>query len=229
MNLPYGFDAYDVEQLEGLFGGAEATDNCMATWEELPPLVNLNDCGNGSIIRRFRAIDSFGNTSTNTCNQIVTVGAEHNYEIKFPRDASADCGIVDPGVVEYNELSCDLLAVSSTDEFFSASGDECYKIIRTHRVINWCEYDGISAPVVISRNEDCDAQPGDEDVWVLVRPNGVTYVDRDNNEHNNDPLFGTSRCTNLPKPNGHWANSTINTELNSVGFWEYAQHIRVYG
>lgn len=226
--LPYGFDAYDVEQLEGLFGGAEATDNCMATWEELPPLVNFNDCGNGSIIRRFRAIDSFGNTSTNTCNQIVTVGAEHNYEIKFPRDASADCGIVDPGVVEYNELSCDLLAVSSTDEFFSASGDECYKIIRTHRVINWCEYDGISNPIVISRNEDCDVQPGDEDVWVLVRPNGVTYVDRDNNEHNNDPLFGTSRCTNLPKPNGHWANSTINTELNSVGFWEYAQHIRVY-
>ena len=37
------------------------------------------------------------------------------------------------------------------DEQFEASGDECYKIFRTYRIINWCEYDGISDPLVISR------------------------------------------------------------------------------
>ena len=55
------------------------------------------------------------------------------------------------------------------DDFFSASGDECYKIFRTYSVINWCEYDGISDPVVVSRDEDCDGKPGDEDVWVIVK------------------------------------------------------------
>ncbi|MEZ4992316.1 MAG: hypothetical protein R2824_17970 [Saprospiraceae bacterium] len=39
---------------------------------------------------------------------------------------------------------------------------------RTCSVINWCEYDGISDPVVVSRDEDCDGKPGDEDVWVIV-------------------------------------------------------------
>ena len=55
------------------------------------------------------------------------------------------------------------------DDFFSASGDECYKIFCTYSVINWCEYDGISDPVVVSRDEDCDGKPGDEDVWVIVK------------------------------------------------------------
>ena len=220
--LPYDFDAYDTDQLESLFGSAIATDNCSgATADELPPVVDL-ECGFGRIIRRFRATDEAGNQSTNFCQQIVDINEVHNYEIRFPADAEAICGVADPDSVIYEELACDLLAVSHTDEFFSASGEECYKIFRTWKVINWCEYDGESAPMVIGRDEDCDGQPGDEAVWVLRRPNGYTYIDRDNDETepNNVPLAFQNICQGW---DDFWRK-----EDTTPGYYEYTQIIKVY-
>jgi hypothetical protein len=62
-----------------------------------------------------------------------------------------------------------LITVNVNDEIYEATSDECYKILRTYKVINWCEWDGESDPIVIGRDEDCDNNPGDEDVWVMVR------------------------------------------------------------
>ena len=220
--LPYDFDAYDTDQLEELFGSAIATDNCSgAAADELPPVVDL-ECGFGRIIRRFRATDEAGNQSTNFCQQIVDIHEVHNYEIRFPADAEAICGVAEPDSVIYEELACDLLAVSHTDEFFSASGEECYKIFRTWKVINWCEYDGESAPLVIGRDEDCDGQPGDEAVWVLRRPNGYTYIDRDNDETepNNVPLAFQNICQGW---DDFWRK-----EDTTPGYYEYTQIIKVY-
>ncbi|MBP8238416.1 MAG: hypothetical protein KAX50_00515 [Saprospiraceae bacterium] len=155
----------------------------------------------------------------------------HHYEIRFPKDAQADCAQPSPDTIWTEEIAnCDLLAVSVHDEFFSASGQECYKILRIYRVINWCEYDGQSPPVIVSRDEDCDGIPGDEDVWVLVRPNGTVYFDRDNLEGNNTPNAFTkgTACDGLSNPAGHWVNSTIKPAIASRGFWQYAQYIKVY-
>ena len=220
-DLPYDFDPYDTDQLEELFGAASADDNCEAEADELPPVVDL-ECGFGRIIRRFRATDIHGNQSTNFCQQIVDINEVHNYEIKFPEDAEAICGVADPDSVIYEEIACDLLAVSHTDEFFSASGDECYKIFRKWKVINWCEYDGESAPMVIGRDEDCDGQPGDEAVWVLRRPNGYTYIDRDNDETepNNVPLAFQNICQGW---DDFWRK-----EDTTPGYYEYTQIIKVY-
>ncbi len=252
-DLPYNFSATDTLLLQELFGNAMATDNCPGAYtQELPPIDNLDDCGFGTIIRRFRAIDAQGNVSTNSCQQIITINEVHEYEIKFPKDAEAFCGEPNPDTIAYEEIGCDLLAVEITDDTLSASGDECYKIFRHFQVVNWCEYDGISQAVTVSRDEDCDGQPGDEDVWVLVRPNGITYFDRDNNEANNNPFAftkGTS-CDGITNPTGHWINSTIDVnatrdpitgvvqqgaepipnirDIASRGYWKYEQHIRVY-
>lgn len=155
----------------------------------------------------------------------------HHYEIRFPKDAQANCAQPTPDTIWTEEIAnCDLLAVSVHDEFFSASGDECYKILRTYRVINWCEYDGQSPPVIVSRDEDCDGIPGDEHVWVLVRPNGTVYFDRDNTESNNSPNAFTkgTACDGLSNPAGHWVNSVIKPAISSRGFWQYAQYIKVY-
>lgn len=155
----------------------------------------------------------------------------HHYEIRFPKDAQADCAQPTPDTIWTEEIAnCDLLAVSVHDEFFSASGQECYKILRIYRVINWCEYDGQSPPVIVSRDEDCDGIPGDEDVWVLVRPNGTVYFDRDNLEGNNMPNAFTkgTACDGLSNPAGHWVNSTIKPAIASRGFWQYSQYIKVY-
>ena len=227
--LPYGFDPDDEAGMNQLFGEPQATDNCPGATAETVEVVDLlNDCGNGQIIRKFRATDAHGLHSTGTCQQIIQVAPRHEYEIKFPKYAEANCGDPNPDTIFTDVIGCDLLAVNVYDERYQADADECYKLIRRYRVINWCEYDGVSSPVVISADEDCDNNLGDEAVWVLVRPNGVAYVDRDNQENNSAPAVGTSRCTSLPKPEGHWADSQTNPELNSVGFWEYTQVIRVY-
>jgi hypothetical protein len=161
--LPANFTATDTVQLAQLFNGstpASAQDNCTAYVRELTPVVNLHDCGWGTITRNFQAVDGSGNTSTNACRQVITVNERHNYWIKFPRDYSANCEEAPALGISYESTGCDLLAVSTTDERFAASGEECYKIMRTYRVINWCEYDGVSAPVVVSRDEDCDGDAG---------------------------------------------------------------------
>lgn len=227
--LPYDFDIADEEMLNQLFGEPQATDNCPGVVVNTIEVANqVNDCGNGQIIRTFKATDAHDLSSPGICRQIVQVVQKNEYEIKFPKYASANCGIPDPDTIFTDAIACDVLAVNVYDERYHADTDECYKLVRRYRVINWCEYDGVSPPVVISADEDCDGVPGDEAVWVLVRPNGQTYIDRDNQENNTNPQLGTSRCTNLPRPAGHWASSVTNPELTSVGFWEYTQVIKVY-
>jgi len=256
-DLPTGFPgdlpaAWSADQagtralLNDLFGAASGADNCeVQAVNELAPIDQRDDCGFGTIIRRFQVVDGQGLVSLNNCRQLITINEVHNYEIKFPRDAAADCSDPNIPTIETNVIGCDLLAISGAngenDEIFEAEGDECYKIKRTYRVINWCQWDGETDPVVVRRDEDCDNLGGDEDIWVLVRPNNVVYLDRDNNENNTNPLLGTNRCQPnpaLPRPNGHWANSNTNPELaplafgnpqlRSFGYYEYSQFIKVY-
>ena len=232
--LPFNFDPADVDQMNDLFGEATGSDNCPeVTISELAPLTEgLNDCGYGSFIRRFSAVDAQGQASINTCQQIVTLQEQHYYKIKFPQDVEANCTDPQADSVLVEELACDLLAISSKDEFFSASGDECYKILRTYSVINWCEYDGISDPVVVSRDEDCDGIPGDEAVWVIVKtinePDPCydlygsvqadyyqhVWYDRDNDPFNLLPEAGTKgiSCDQQTNPFGFWKEVVPITE-----------------
>jgi hypothetical protein len=251
-DLPLDFDPSDIELLEDLFGQADYADNCPgASVVENTPVLTIDDCGTGTILRSFTATDAVGLTSANSCQQLITITEVHNYEIRFPADDSADCGVADPDTITFNEIGCDLLAVSVTDEFFSASGDECYKIFRTYGVINWCEYDGESPAVVVSRDEDCDGAPGDEAVWVLRRPTGAVYFDRDNDETNENPEAGEkgTSCDGLTNPEGYWIDSYIDKDasrdpitgqvdnsytndnirnIDSRGYWQYTQVIKVY-
>lgn len=250
--LPYDFDPSDIELLEDLFGEATAGDNCPGIEVvENTPLLTLDDCGTGTILRSFSPQSPGGSSSTYSCQQLITISEVHNYEIRFPADSAADCGEPDPDTLLYHEIGCDLLAVSVNDEFFSASGDECYKILRTYRVINWCEYDGDSAPVTVSRDEDCDGLPGDEAIWVLRRPDGSVYFDRNNDETDNSPVAYTksSECDGLVNPSGYWIDNYIDQDatrdpvtgqvdnastndnirqIDSRGYWQYTQVIKVY-
>ncbi len=227
-DLPASFSPTDSTALQSLFGAATADDNCFtASSQELDPVVNLDACGAGTIIRRFQAVDGMGNTSSNTCQQVITISEEFDYTIRFPKDAVSDCGLPDADTILLNSSGCDQLSVNVEDQVFtptpgSSNADACYTIMRRYRVINHCEYDGQSDPVVIGRNEDCDNQPGDEEVWVVRRPD-TTFVDRDNDPNNLIPAFGTkpTNCDGNSNPTGYWR------KVNSVGYWEYTQIIKV--
>ncbi len=219
-SLPQMFNPRDTAQLRALFGKASATDNCQAKWEELEPIVNLSDCKVGTITRLFRTIDLAGNTSVNTCQQLITITKVNHYTIKFPKDTDVECGVPFADTLQINSFGCDQLSVSVTEDQFSSIGDECFRIFRTYRVINFCEYDGSSQPIVIGRDEDCDNQAGDEDIWVIRRP-GNTYVDRNASETDNIPAANQRGCTPT-NPRGYWRT------VSSVGYWQYTQVIRVF-
>ena len=222
--LPVNFDPFNLNQLDSLFGEAHVYDNCSAETVQLEPLVSLSDCGNGTIIRRFLAVDLVGNVSQDTFFQTVTIGGDGLYDIRFPADTMVSCDqVYADTLVELYYAGCDSFSISYTDTLVEAQGMECYRILRTYDVINHCAYDGVSDPVIISRDEDCDGLPGDEDVWVLYRIDS-TYIDADSLASNTFPLFGTKDtiCDGFTNPEGYWRTSIPSS------YWQYTQVIYVY-
>ena len=81
VDLPANFDPYDTAQLQALFGTATADDGCgNALAMEQPPVVDLDQCQVGTIVRTFQAVDLFGNLSNNVCTQVVTIAEQFHYE-----------------------------------------------------------------------------------------------------------------------------------------------------
>lgn len=223
------FDPTNIQVLQNSFGIPTITDNCGAEWEELSPLVELDDCNIGRITRTFQAEDGSGNTLAGLCEQIIQVRAVFDYSIKFPADAQSTCGSLSQDSVEVIERACDMLAVNVQDSEFLVSPDGCYKIERLYRVINWCEYDGISDPIMVSRDADCDGVPGDEDVWVNVTRDGNAYIDRNSNPRDSIPFINTKEttCDGQSNPYGYWISNQENNALRSRGYWTYIQFISV--
>jgi hypothetical protein len=202
-SLPY-LTELDTSYFQALFGMAEASDNCSARVFELPPLLDLDRCGVGAIIRRFQAEDASGNRSQ-ICTQRIHLTLRHNYEIKFPKDAfNKTCGDTTADTLEYRTLGCDLLAINRDTTYFEAEAEECFKMVIRYRVINWCEFKEGGSPVVVGRDENASGKPGDEPVYVLRRAH-TTYIDNNNNER--DGFFRI---------------------VDSKGFWEYTQIVKVF-
>ncbi|MEZ5039123.1 MAG: T9SS type A sorting domain-containing protein [Saprospiraceae bacterium] len=220
--LPDGFDPYNTDQMSALFGLPLVEDNCAAQAIELEPEVSMNDCGFGYIIRRFVAVDLVGNVSAAVFEQQIVFDYSLNYEIGFPRDTETNC-IFDVDTLIVQKTGCDSITVAYQDVFLPVEGAECYNILRTYHVINHCEWDGVSAPNVISRDEDCDNSEGEERVWVLVRPNGA-FIDKDSDEQNRVPQPGIKdpSCDGTTNPEGYWRTTT------STGYWAYTQRIKMY-
>ncbi len=229
--LPQSFEPTNVTHLQLQFGIPSVADNCNASFTELTPQVNLNDCGFGSILRQFRAVDQFGNFSGGVCQQLVLIAENHSYQIKFPADAQVDdCSLPQADSIEILHQGSEEFAVNIEDQVFDASGSACYKIFRTFEVINWCEYNGDADAIEVSRDADCDGLPGDEAVWVTVRSDGVTFYDRDEDENNNAPsasVRGTA-CDGQTNPAGYWKSSDLDPDIASTGRWRYTQVIKVH-
>lgn len=216
-DLPPAITTCDDEVLNNLddlsfFGTPqEPFSNCQSFGiEELDPIVDLDRCNVGTITRQWVAVGN--GEQSDICEQLITVVARHDYWVRFPADAETTCGDT-PSTegVTFVEDACDLMAVSSEDETFTATQDPnaCYKIFRTYRVINWCEYDGEAQPTIVSRDwdgyngtnpqsPDGDDNPGDEAIYVHVKRDfsddqpDTVYYDNTDNPYDNSVSFGGS-------------------------------------
>ena len=233
-DLPYSFEASSRYQLQTLFGTPKSVPTCrFLRWNELEPIVSLNSCRIGTIRRQFEIFPTDPWKPPFLCEQVITINGDHEYKIKFPADAEGNCSVPQADEVEVFEINCDLLAVSVNEERFEASGDECYKVFRTFRVINWCEFDEESSrPIVIGRDEDCDGKAGDEAVWVTRKSNGDVFIDRDNNEYNANPALAELKPScGHDGVEGYWRSFSVAPEAPlhpKTGFWQYTQIIKVY-
>ena len=241
----------------------KAWDNCEADVAMIDVEFDLH-CKAGTVTRIFQATDASGRQSA-SCSQVITLTRYHDYCITFPKDAEATCGN-DPNIpgVELDEQGCDLLAISIQDERFDVptSSDECYKIFRTYRVLNWCQFeedldipggegeigenDDVDdvyydftyfdryteiPPFIVSRDEDDDGNPGDENVTVRFITKdgqsnggyGTIYVDRNCDPFDGNPSVNGGYWRKADTPQGTGSGTTL-----VAGFYQYTQVIKVY-
>ena len=133
-----------------------ASDNCPPTVVEVDDFSNINQCGMGYIIRTFHAHDEQGNIS-DVCYQYIYVFNSQPFDsnsIQWPLDLDT-LGICDPNELIPERLSppydkpitnddeCSLIGYSYVDQLFAPTlpGDPCFKILRTWKVIDWCQRD----------------------------------------------------------------------------------------
>jgi hypothetical protein len=145
-----GNNQYDPTVPTYSFQDGFAQDNCT-----LEVTADYNDqredCGNGVIVRTFRAVDDFGNAST--AFQRITFEQCSPFtesDIDWPRDRELDCDengeySTDPDATGEPEIdnndACSQIAVRYDDELFEVVPDACFKILRTWTVLDWCQYD----------------------------------------------------------------------------------------
>ncbi len=154
------FPGDHVWGIDGVFG-----DNCTA---EIDIDVSINiECGRGTLTRMFTATDAGGRTAT--CQQVITFeefdpfiitdlvcpgepGWSNSDNVDWPCDVTLEdvCTedlMDDPSVtgepIIYGDVCADIL-VNYEDELFVNDPDACIKILRTWKILDWCQYDEIT-------------------------------------------------------------------------------------
>ncbi len=221
-DIPSDFDASDTLDLRALFGMPTVIDNCAAEAMELTPILNIDLCGGaGTIVRRWLAIDDFGNVSADVFTQTITIDADQNFTLVLPQDTLTDCIEEFQGFEIIGE-SCADLDVTYTDRMVDVTdtdGEACMVIERTYVVINNCQYTDGADTVVLSRDADCDEVMG-ERYFAIVTVDS-TYADVDGDRFNALPGAGTTDCAEGTNPEGY-LNRVANT-----GAWSYVQRIAI--
>jgi len=132
-----------------------ATDNCSTNISVVSTVFNLNDCGLGTIVRTFKATDPQGNFTT--CSQTIRVinftpfNANSTAFVRWPADHTVNGCIgadVLPDVLPAGKQrpvivndECALVEFTYSDLVFQYVDNYCYKIVRTWKMIDWCQFD----------------------------------------------------------------------------------------
>ena len=181
------------ELLDTFFGTAVGVDNCGATITHSIS-GDVNSCGVGSFTRTFISTDAAGLTNTNACTQRIDVIGIHDYRLTFPTDQSGDCAAIPvyAGVVA-DEYGCDLITTTTDVDTLRTleAGDECFKLRVTYDVVNWCEYNSLGDPYIVTRDgsgvNNRNRQPRDIDNDVLY----VNVIANDLSGTGDDEAFMT--------------------------------------
>ncbi|MFK8162393.1 MAG: T9SS type A sorting domain-containing protein, partial [Lewinella sp.] len=224
-------DATDA-QLDAIFGAAAGVDNCGTTITQSIS-GDVNSCGVGTFTRTFVSTDDAGFTNVGACTQRIDVIGIHDYRLTFPTDESGDCAdIPEYDGVGAEELACDLITTTTDVDTLRTldAGDECFKLRITYDVVNWCEYNTLGDPYIVTRDgsgvNNRQRQPRniDEDVlYVNVIPNNTAGT-------GDDQAFMTLFTDRVLSPNAPQRDREFfgYAGSDSRGFFRYTQFIKIY-
>lgn len=165
---------------------------------------DLNDCGVGYVIKRWRVEDSGG--KFDLCDQridIVDPTPFNGRDINWPRNYTVDgCEEIDahpnnlpPGFdrPSYNNEDCANPVAGYDDKAFYDADGYCIKIERTWEVIDWCQYDVVT---------------GQGGSWSYVQ---IIYVD-----NSDAPVITSSTCEDIRVCAEAGCNGLIEFELEAI-------------
>lgn len=151
--------------------------NCGATiTQDIWP--DLNDCGIGTIKRRFHVTTGCGEKQMTT-TYIQTIHIEATCELSedmfsWPEDTQVCLAITYNskgnvnlpislvGKVEYTfPAACRMIAVGYKDKVLNAEGSSMKKVVRTHSVLDWCTGETIDYDQIIVVTDTCENPDGE--------------------------------------------------------------------
>ena len=119
----------------------------------------LNECGLGTVIRKWVSIDKHGYQSI--CIQTITVINSYPFDVNdivYPRNlTTSECGTsaLTPEHLPHpyskpilNKDDCDQVTMTYKDTYHSVSGPACFKILREWTVIDKCQLNSNAVPDV---------------------------------------------------------------------------------
>lgn len=146
ITLDCGQDFNDLS----LTGDASWADNCGTSTIDRFTTGSLNQCGVGTITRRFVVTDGGGRSAS--CTQRITVEDSDPFDfnssadLRYPGNVNLvgcnnqDTDIDNTGAPIINDDACSLVAYTFEDQTFQFVDGACFKILRTFTVIDWCQF-----------------------------------------------------------------------------------------
>lgn len=136
-----------------LVGSATAIDNCANPVITRRDSLAINQCGVGTVRRRWYATDRDGRVDS--CTQFITIRGlppltYDDIAWNVIRDTTIEgCmnSSIDPKVTgepKWKQDSCRLIAANWKDNVFTAVDGACFKVLRTWSIIDWCNYSDIN-------------------------------------------------------------------------------------
>lgn len=147
IELNCGQDPFDMS----ITGNAVGVDNCGTSNITTTTSGQLDQCGIGTITRRFTIMDAGGRSDV--CFQTITVVNDDPFDfndlsdLDWPDDVdlmgcqNSDVDPSETGEPFIGDDACSLVATTFNDQTFEFVDSACFKIIRTWTVIDWCQFD----------------------------------------------------------------------------------------
>ena len=206
--------------LDETFGAPAGADNCDSLRLRQFLRGGLSECGSGQFIRSFVVDDQTGFTQIALCQQFITVRPYTEYSLRLPGDQDYDscADLPTPEDLVVGQVGCDLITVNTETDTLADDGSACYQLRLTHTFINWCEYDGGSAPLDIPRDADNDGN---------LRPTFYLNIEPANNESLTDDKAMLDR--DITPNNSNEIGELIDTYGTSTqrGHFRYVQFVTV--